>query len=161
MRRKISTWKSGPIIILGVLSLFIGGRSFAQESNPLRADMSASGEDGNGWSFAPAISLGGRYLAYTSTADNLVEDDLNLAADVFILDRRSSTTSLASISTRGVQGNGWSYQPELSAEGRYVVFTSLANNLAGPYQGSDTNGLADVFVRDRGVNPGRLSENIR
>lgn len=151
MRRTIPHWKLGLVLLFGFAPLLFGIRSFAQGDNPERADITLEGEATNGWSYAPALSSDGRYLAYTSTADNLVQGDFNLAADVFISDRRTSQTRLASISTRGEQGNAWSFQPELSANGRYVAFTSLADNLSGPYQESDTNGLADVFVRDRGT----------
>jgi Tol biopolymer transport system component/uncharacterized protein YijF (DUF1287 family) len=151
MNRRRYFWKLGSIISLGILLLFVGGLAAAQESNPTRVDITANGEIPNGWSYAPALSNDGRYLAFTSMADNIVDVDLNQAADVFVTDRRSSITTLISISTRGNQGNAWSYQSEISGDGRYVVFTSLANNLTGPYQESDTNGLADVFVRDRGT----------
>ncbi|MGD9091287.1 MAG: DUF1287 domain-containing protein [Anaerolineales bacterium] len=144
-------WKFGPIISLGILFLLIGGRAIAQEGNPVPVDIAPEGVSPNGRSYRPTISSDGRYLAFTSTADNLVGDDNNLAADVFSFDRRSSIISLVSISTRGNRGNAWSYQPDISEDGRYVVFTSLANNLTGPFQESDTNGLADVFVRDRGT----------
>jgi Tol biopolymer transport system component/cell wall-associated NlpC family hydrolase len=151
MRHNSSTWKFGLIIFLGIIFLFWGGRVVAQESNPVRPGIAPEGASPNGWSYGTAISSDGRYLAFTSTADNLISNDNNLAADVFSFDHRSSTTTLVSISTRGNQGNAWSYQPDISADGRYVVFTSLANNLTGPFQERDTNGLADVFVRDQGT----------
>jgi len=50
-----------------------------------------------------------------------------------------------SVSSAGAQGNGNSFRPSISADGRYVAFVSEATNLVG----SDTNGATDVFMRDR------------
>src|SRR5919204_6943340 len=54
-------------------------------------------------------------------------------------------TELDSVSTAGVQGDRDSELPAVSADGRYVAFVSLSDNLVP----GDTNGTADVFVRDR------------
>jgi hypothetical protein len=55
------------------------------------------------------------------------------------------TTALVSVDSGGVQGNGLSEHPAISDDGRYVAFDSLASNLVP----SDTNGVKDVFLRDR------------
>jgi len=110
---------------------------------------------GNKDSNSPAISADGRYVAFTSEATNLVPNDTNRASDIFIRDRKTGTTSRVSVSSHGVQGNEDSYDPSISADGRYVAFVSWASNLVS----GDTNhciavaadyrGCADVFVRDR------------
>lgn len=60
---------------------------------------------------------------------------------------RLEDTRLVSIDYTGTAvGNGASGQASISGDGRLVVFSSEATNLLGP--GLDTNGVADVFVRD-------------
>ena len=95
--------------------------------------------DGNSASVLPAVSADGRYVAYYSSASNLVPDDTNGFMDVFVWDRASGST------TRITDGNGMSRLPSISADGRYVVFDSMASNLVP----DDTNGFMDVFVWDR------------
>ena len=93
-----------------------------------------------------AISSDGRYVAFTSSADNLVPGDTNNAQDVFVRDLQSGTTVLASVSIGGSgPGNGASYSPAISSGGRYVLFRSRALNLA---LGSFTAGYENLFVRD-------------
>lgn len=87
----------------------------------------------------PAISANGRYVAFTSSADDLVKGDTNGVADVFVHDRKSGETIIV---TEG--GNGGSSWPSLSGDGKQVAFTSNASNLVE----GDTNGGSDVFVRD-------------
>jgi Tol biopolymer transport system component len=93
----------------------------------------------------PALSADGRYVAFESSADDLVTNDTNNHADVFVYDRVSGTTERVSVNTDGVAGNGASDDPDISGDGRYVVFVSSASNLVD----NDTNGVADVFVHDR------------
>src|SRR5258706_456378 len=84
---------------------------------------------GDGLSIAPSISADGRYVAFESTATNLVAGDTNGWFDVFVRDRQNGITELVSISTGGAQGNSVSYGPMISADGRYVGFISDASNL--------------------------------
>src|SRR5262249_31107160 len=93
----------------------------------------------------PSISADGRYVAFDSTANNLVSGDTNGVSDVFVHDRVSGTTERVSLSSNGVQGNRDSYYPSISADGRCVAFWSTATNLVN----GDTNGASDVFVSDR------------
>ena len=83
-------------------------------------------------------------MAFTSAASNLVTGDSNGFEDVFVRDRKLHRTYLVSVDSAGVQGNNDSYDPVISADGRYVAFVSTATNLVP----GDTNGYADVFVRD-------------
>jgi uncharacterized repeat protein (TIGR01451 family) len=113
--------------------------------------LSSAGVQGNQDSELPAVSADGRFVAFVSLADNLVPDDTNLAADVFVRDRLLGTTERVSVSSSGRQGDGDSGLldlmggPSVSGDGRYVAFSSEATNLVR----GDRNGTADVFVRDR------------
>ena len=100
---------------------------------------------GNSSSSTPAVSADGRYVAFSSSADNLVPGDTNGQDDVFVRDRVLGTIQRISITSAGVQGNDESYYPEISDDGRYVTYYSFATNLVS----GDTNGQPDVFVRDR------------
>ncbi|MEU7650005.1 RICIN domain-containing protein [Streptomyces huasconensis] len=97
------------------------------------------------WSDEPSISGDGRYVAFESVARALVNGDTNNQRDVFVRDRVAGTTQRVSVATNGTQSNNWSFAPSVSADGRYVAFTSGASNLVA----GDTNGADDVFVHDR------------
>ncbi|MDG4836426.1 hypothetical protein O7631_07840 [Micromonospora sp. WMMD967] len=107
--------------------------------------LSNTGTQGNDVSFGSATSGTGRYVAFISAASNLVPGDTNGALDIFVRDRLLSTTSRVSLPAAGGQGNSESTVPSISYDGRYVSFTSYATNLVP----GDTNGVPDVFVRDR------------
>ena len=112
----------------------------------VRPDGTASS---GGDSFARAISDDGRFVAFESTATDLVADDTNTASDVFLRDLVAGTTSRISVSSSGAQAiGGDSIAPSISADGRYVVFHSAATNLVG----DDSNGRFDVFLRDTATN---------
>lgn len=106
--------------------------------------VSSVGEPGNGRSILPDMSADGRFVVFESGASNLVPGDLNGATDVFVRDRQTGATSLASVSTTGEPGNGASVHAVVSADGRYVAFSSDATNLVE----GDTNAVSDIFVRD-------------
>lgn len=110
-----------------------------------RVSVSSSGAQGNHLSVQPAISADGRLVAFASYASNLVSGDTNGVDDIFVHDRLSGETTLVSVSSAGVQSDFVSREPALSGDGRYVAFISWAANLVP----GDTNGVADVFVRDR------------
>jgi Tol biopolymer transport system component len=110
-----------------------------------RVSVGNSGRQASGRSDFAVISPNGRYVAFSSEAPNLVAGDTNRAVDVFLRDRIKGTTQRVSLGGRGKQANGESEQPSISADGRYVAFQSNASNLVP----GDTNGLSDVFVRDR------------
>lgn len=104
----------------------------------------AGGQSSGGISTLPAVSGDGRYVAFTSTANNLVGSDTNNQEDVFVRDTVANTTIRVSISTGGTQANGPSSYATISSDGRYVAFESTASNLVT----GDNNGLSDIFVRD-------------
>jgi Tol biopolymer transport system component len=117
-----------------------GGRS-----GPSLISLGFDGGEADGASFTPAISADGRYVAFASAASTLVSGDTNRAEDVFVFDRVERTTERVSLSGQGEAGNGDSYDPAISADGRYVAFTSAASNLTA----GDSNDELDIFVRDR------------
>jgi len=125
-------------------------RDLVTGSNVL-VSVSTSGAGGSGLSLESAISGNGRYVAFTSIATNFFAGDTNKLPDVFVRDLQTGTTLPVSVvaSATGT-ANGDSYLPTISAEGRYVLFRSLAGNLAG----SSSPGTENLFVRDRqlGVN---------
>jgi Tol biopolymer transport system component len=114
------------------------------EGKTSRVSVSSEGVQGNGGSYSPSISADGRYVAFESSASNLVAGDTNGAGDVFVRDTLEGSTIRVSLSSAGAQGDGRSFEPSISADGRYVAFTSYASNLVA----GDTNGAGDVFVRD-------------
>lgn len=106
---------------------------------------------GNGDSTSPTLSANGRYIAFLSSAANLVEGDTNGAADVFVRDTCAGapsgcapSTERVSVASGGIQANDASTSASISATGRYVTFRSLATNL----DPSATSVLPGVFVRD-------------
>jgi Tol biopolymer transport system component len=107
-----------------------------------RVSVATDGTQGNGPSVNPSISADGRFVAFQSRANNLVPDDTNNAADIFVRDRESNTTERVCDS---VQPNRFSFTPSISADGRLVAFASAATNLVP----DDTNGHLDIFVCDR------------
>lgn len=110
-----------------------------------RVSVDSFGVEGNADTYPSSVSADGRFVAFYSSATNLVSGDTNGWLDVFVHDRETGETTRVSVSSMGVEGDGRSERPSLSADGRLVAFHSLATNLV---QG-DTNGVQDVFVHDR------------
>ncbi|MFQ5748284.1 MAG: TolB family protein [Planctomycetota bacterium] len=106
--------------------------------------VSTAGGNANGQSIRPVVSAAGRFVAFQSDASNLVAGDFNLIGDIFLRDRLNQTTVRVSVSTAGLEGNGFSTRPALSADGRFVAYRSGASNLVA----GDTNLADDIFVRD-------------
>ncbi|MFN0009943.1 MAG: TolB family protein, partial [Planctomycetota bacterium] len=105
---------------------------------------STGGQTVSGDSSGPSISADGRHVAFESFASDLVVGDTNGQRDIFVRDRIAGTTERVSVSSAGVQGNGWSFGARISADGRFVAFTSLAGNLV-PGDPTDKG----AFVHDR------------
>ena len=111
-----------------------------------RASLTPGGADPNNSSNNPIVSAGGRYVVYTSIASNLVTGDTNGNYDVFRTDTTTGVTQLVSTTSGGVIGDASSQVVAATPDGLHVVFVSNADNLVS----GDTNGYADVFVRDLG-----------
>jgi Tol biopolymer transport system component len=115
-------------------------------------DTSKQQSGGNGDSADPVMSPDGRYVVFTSTASDLVPNDTNQVADIFMYNLQSGTITRLSVDSNGNQANGASdlgfAKSAISGDGRYVVFQSNASNLVP----QDTNNALDVFVRDTVAN---------
>ncbi|MFK8182418.1 MAG: DUF4114 domain-containing protein [Phormidesmis sp.] len=110
-----------------------------------RVSLASDGAESNGFSRAPSISADGRYISYDSLATNLVAGDTNQKGDVFLFDRLTQATTRVSVSSEGEQSNNFSFNHGMSADGRYISYSSVATNLVD----NDTNRVSDVFVFDR------------
>jgi hypothetical protein len=121
-----------------------------------RVNVSSTGQQADrdvneeaGWPFFPAISADGRFVAFPCLATNLVAGDTNDGPDIFVRDRQTGTTERVSVSNGGEQGNYGALDVSMSADGRFVAFSSWGTNLVV----GDTNGYMDVFVHDRQGTP--------
>jgi Tol biopolymer transport system component len=130
---------AGAAIAIAVYVAVVGAAAVGARPQAARA-VPANGSSGDA-----AISADGRYVALASEASNLVGGDINGVFDVFMRDRVTATTERMSVGGRGAEANGRTGLSDLSADGRFVVMWSEVSNLVP----GDTNGVADVFVRDR------------
>lgn len=103
----------------------------------------AAGAKTPGFLGASRPSFDGRYVAFV-TAEPLDPDDADATEDVYLRDLREEATTLVSRATGGAKANGFNRDPDLSADGRYLVFTSNATNLSAEAM----NGEMQVFIRD-------------
>jgi Tol biopolymer transport system component len=106
-------------------------------------------------SFSPALSADGRYVAFVSMASNLGTTDRNHDTDIYIHEVATGATTIVSATAQGRAANSGSRRPALSADGRLVVYQSVASNLGSargcPPTSEDTNLLPDIYVLDRGT----------
>ena len=109
-----------------------------------------NGAKGDGHSYLERLSADGRFVAFHSLASNLSADDGDAIGDVYVRDMQANTTTLVSRASgaSGAKGNGVSFPGSLSADGRFVAFTSSATNLSS----DDGDTTSDVFVRDLQTN---------
>ena len=139
-----------------LLVLCLCANASAQDSRyKLVSPAFTAGQSGNQHSYGPSISADGRFIAFTSQATNLVSfttsgsDGLpgqGVIQNVFIRDVQAGTTKLVSINRDGTgSGNGTSFGPSISADGRFVTFQSTSSDLVD--NDPDGNGL-DTFIRD-------------
>ncbi len=107
-----------------------------------RVSVGPQGVEGNGFSASGSISADGRYVAFWSSAGNLIEDDRSTFYGIFVHDLQTGQNRRVSNPTNGQPANGVSNSPVISADGRWVAFLSAASNLVP----GDTNGVDDIFV---------------
>lgn len=131
-----------------------------------RLSLSQQGVQANGASNNPAISsANGRYVAFESTANNLVIGDTNGFSDIFVVDTVTGLISRVSgVNASGGQANNPSFKPAISQTGRYIVYQSTATNLASA---PTVFGVSHVYLHDRDVmntgvfdTPGNTSTRI-
>lgn len=131
----------------GVLDIYVAcevapGGEFAVTC---RASVSSDGAEADQMSFLPALNTDGTVVAFKSNATNLVPDDRNMAADVFVHNCTTGETIRASVGDEGQEGNDIAIPPSISGDARYVAFGSFASNLIA---GVNTGGFAQIYVRD-------------
>lgn len=110
-----------------------------------RISVSSTGAQANGYSLFADISANGRFVTFFSSASNLVPNDTNGRDDIFLFDRQTAQIERVSVSSTGIQSNGFSTFPDISADGLYVVYESIASNLVP----NDTNNATDIFLYNR------------
>ena len=110
-----------------------------RDPDPVLASKTGSGDSTIA---SDSVSAGGRYVVFTSEAPEVVNGDANGVVDVFLRDRQTNTTTL--ISKGAAISNGASGNATISANGRYIVFTSAASNLVA----GDSNNAIDIFWVD-------------
>ena len=106
--------------------------------------VTAGGVQGNNWSFHCALSDDGRFVCFSSSADNLVAGDTNGRGDVFVKDRTMGTIIRVNVSSAGVQSNGESTWPSISGDGQTIAYCSRASTLVV----GDTSNHWDLFAFD-------------
>jgi Tol biopolymer transport system component len=122
--------------------IFIHDRQTGQTS---RVSVATGGVQANDLSRDVTLSADGRFVAFGSWATNLVPNDTNGAAEVFVHDRQTGQTTRVAVASDGAEANSFSFEPHLSADGRLVAFFSDATNLAP----GDNGFYGDVFIHDR------------
>ena len=110
-----------------------------------RVSVDSQGNVANDTSVRPALNADGSLVAFTSEASNLVPNDTNDTADIFVHDRSTGRTTRVSVDSQGTEADSNSSLAVLSADGSLVAFISEASNLVL----NDTNDTADIFVHDR------------
>jgi Tol biopolymer transport system component len=144
--RRLTMRRYGIAVLGCAITALMAISSTASASSPItrRASVDSNGGSANSGSVLPSISGDGRFVAFQSSASDLVDGDHNGVTDIYVRDMEARVTIRASVDPAGDDANGASHHPAISADGRYVVFDSSASNLVG----TDGNGFDDIFVRD-------------
>jgi Tol biopolymer transport system component len=116
-----------------------------QNGSTALASVALDGGLGNAHSGQGTLSDNGRFVAFTSSASNLVPDDTNQSADVFVRDMQNGVTTRVNVSSSGITGPSTLGAADISGDGRFVTFTSESDQLID----GDSNARPDVFVHDR------------
>jgi hypothetical protein len=116
-----------------------------QTATTERVSIDSSETEANGGSYDPAISADGRFVTFTSTATNLVAGDTNLKPDVFVRDRQLGVTTRVSVNSSGVEADKGGVESAVSSDGRYIAFSSDANNMLD----EEAYGYPHVYVHDQ------------
>jgi Tol biopolymer transport system component len=125
----------------GVTDVFVHDRTTGVTE---RVSVDSAGGQSDGESIEPTISGNGRYVAFHSTASNLVAGDSNGVYDIFVHDRETGETKRVSVASDGTEGAAQSLHASFSASGRLVAFESESQLVP-----DDTNGARDIFVHDQ------------
>ena len=143
--RYVTFWSSADNLVPGddnhVNDVFVRD---LRSNTTTRVSLDTGGDDPNGESFFASISDDGRYVAFASSATDLVAGDGSAVEDIFVRDLQSHTTTRVTVDTGGGDPDAGTRHARISADGRHVVFASPASDLVL----GDGNALDDVFVRD-------------
>jgi len=148
MMRSRRTGSVGLVLCAATIAALVPGGTAAAATVAATTLISVAvdGKPGAGASGEPSVSADGRYVAFRSSARNLVAGDTNGVDDVFVRDRVAGVTTRVSVDRNGdSDGTTEGVRPSISADGRYTAFDSFAWRLV-PF---DRNSVWDVFVRDR------------
>lgn len=137
------------IKLLSVAALLAGCETQVQEIEQLaeatvRGSVGTNDLQSGGESYNASLSADGRFVAFECTATNLVTLWNNGKRQIYVRDRRTDTVEMVSVDNSGLAGNDNSYNPSISADGRYVAFESRAGNLD-----KGSHSTIQVFLRDR------------
>lgn len=149
------------VLALGIVALALVMALPAAGATPKNqlVSQSSSGVTTTRDSYLPNMSADGRLVAFASEDVHLVQPDANGdETDVFIRNMATGKTKLLSKSTNGVQGDGFSFAPSISADGRFVVFASDARNLI---DGQTMGHQRQIYLRDRFKGTTRLVSKNR
>ncbi len=116
-----------------------------QTGETTMVSVASDGTHGNTFSKDPSISADGRYVAFWSWSNTLVDNDTNDVYDIFVRDRQTETTTRVSVASGGTQASANGRKPSISPDGRYVAFSSSSPDLVT----NDTNNVEDIFIHDR------------
>ena len=110
------------------------------------AVIASNGEEGNGDSYAPAISGDGKSVAFESYSSNLVESDKNGLRDIFVWNSETNQIKTVSIGAKGLEADAESYEPSVSGDGNLIAFTSNAGNISIISKGTSNNNVFLALV---------------
>ncbi len=130
----------------GVADVFVG-----DGTTTARVSVSNTGAELAAASGSPGISADGRLVSFT-TAAQAAANDANPVNDVYVRDRTAGVTVLVSLTAAAQAGNGSSFEPSISPNGGFISFTSLATDLAAPF-----DALLDVFRASLDVGGGAVA----
>lgn len=153
--RAVFLFISFPLLIVILILIGLPHSAYSQINGLELVSIATNDTQANQESLGSVISDDGRYIAFTSYADNLVANDTNNNADIFIRDRVSRTTEIVLVGLNDSQANGGIYALDMSDDGRYIAFNSDATNLVlnTPTDNCNNNGSLNfcggTFVHDR------------
>ena len=112
-----------------------------------RVSVATTGAQADKPCLAPGISADGRFVVFSSHATTLAPGGSGGMLQIFLHDRVAGQTTLISHKKgdKAKPGDKDSRYPSISHDGRYIVFQSLATDLAD----GDTNGKSDIYLYDR------------
>ncbi len=143
MRARCHIAMAASLVLVSAVPLGVGWPAVAAETTVL-VSVDPNGQTVGDASIAPSISGDGSRIAFQSFSDEIVDGDANGSSDVFMRILDADVTERVSVDTGGGDPNAASGEPAVSANGRYVTFTSDASDLVA----NDNNGVPDIFRYD-------------